>query len=117
MGKPDPTKRAPNHKMTRSRAAPILSASIKTQVCRARAVIHRKIRVVRRAAAISKSRASGPPAKGLALRAPSGALKGHTSETGASLHIKSAFVLRAAAPKCGARFLSGRGDRREESED
>jgi hypothetical protein len=63
MGKPDPPIRAPNRKMTRSRAAPILSASIRTQVSRARVVIHRKIRVVRKAAAISKSRAVRTPSE------------------------------------------------------
>ena len=69
MGKPDPTNRAPNRKTTRSRAAPIPSASTKTQLSRARVVIHRKIRVVRKAAEIRRSRvvkipSARPNAKG-----------------------------------------------------
>ena len=61
--------RATNRKTTRSRAAPILLASIRTQVSRARVVIHRKIRVVRKAAVISRSRvvktpSARPSAKG-----------------------------------------------------
>jgi hypothetical protein len=66
MGKPDQPIRAPNRRTTRSRAAPIPSASIRTQVSRARVVIHRKVRVVRKAAVISRSKTpSGrPSAKG-----------------------------------------------------
>jgi hypothetical protein len=66
MGKPDQTNPSTKPQDDKSRAAPIPSASIRTQVSRARVVIHRKVRVVRKAAVISRSKTpSGrPSAKG-----------------------------------------------------
>ena len=69
MGKPDPTNPSTKPQDDKKQSGTDPSASIRTQVSRARVVIHRKIRVVRKAAVISRSRvvktpSARPSAKG-----------------------------------------------------